>query len=159
MDGVSRETGQAELPLAQSGLAAGLSVEQEERLRKYLERVELADGEVLFRNGEPGDSLFLVARGSVSIRVPQAASEHSPRLAAFGPGIVLGEMAVIEGKPRSADAIADEPSVLYRLDRRHFDRLCAEDPALGARLLMQISIELAGRLRTTTLSLRELSLQ
>jgi len=159
MDGVSRETGQAELPLAQSGLAAGLSVEQEARLRKYLERVELAEGEVLFRNGEPGDSLFLVAQGSVSIRVPSSASEHSPRLAAFGPGIVLGEMAVIEGKPRSADAIADESSVLYRLDRQHFDRLCAEDPALGARLLMQISIELAGRLRTTTLSLRELSLQ
>jgi len=160
MDGVVQAVSQEALPLPQMGLAAGLSAEQAERLQKYLVRVDLAEGEVLFRNGEPGDSLFLVAQGSVSIRVPSIpASAYSPRLAAFGPGVVLGEMAVIEGKPRSADAIADEPSVLYRLDRQHFDQLCQEDPVLGAHLLMQISVELAGRLRSTTLSLREFSLQ
>lgn len=160
----SRDTGSAfphgELPLSRLGLAKGLNDEQFARLEKHLHRYECAGGQVIFHVGDQGDRLFLVAKGSVSIRLSREgeAKDHQ-RIAAFGPGVMFGEMALLDGKARSANALADEDSVLYYLERSSVDLLRSEDAELVGQLLYNIATELAERLRTTTMALRELSEQ
>lgn len=144
------------LDLGRSDLAAGLSAEQLACLESYLTPRRLAAGEILFRQGESGDSLFVVTRGAVSIHLPQAGG-HGKRLIAFGPGAVLGEMALVTGAPRSADALADEESELLELENRHFRSLEHGQPTIAAALLRAIAGMLADRLRDTTGQLNELS--
>ena len=120
-----------------------------------LTRVELAAGEVLFRRGEPGDRLYVIAQGSISILADVdegVASAH--RLASFGPGVVFGETAMLDRGGRSAGAAADEHSVLYVLTRADFDTLREREPALANLVLLNIARELSARLRFATATIQ-----
>lgn len=143
------------LTLAHSDLGAGLAPAEVARLAALMPLRTLAAGEALFRQGEAGDSLYVMCRGTVSIRLPDAADQPGKRVAAFGPGVVLGEMALLEGKPRSADAVADSASELLELRRLDFDRLAEEAPALAQHLLRNLACLLAERLRQTTQDLQQ----
>jgi CRP-like cAMP-binding protein len=66
---------------------------------------------------------------------------------------MFGEMAVLEGKPRSADAVCEGDTVLQALDREALERLAHDMPSLYGQLLLGISLHLASRLRATTLEL------
>jgi len=144
-----------ELPLERLALLEGIDAGQRERLRAMLTRVELATHEVLFRRGEPGDRLYVIAQGSISILAnvdDGVAAAH--RLASFGPGVVFGEAAMLDGQGRSAAAAADEPSVLYVLTRADFDSLRERDPALANLVLLNIARELSARLRFATATIQ-----
>lgn len=143
------------LTLAHSDLGAGLAPAEVARLAALMPLHTLAAGEALFRQGEAGDSLYVMCRGTVSIRLPDAEGQPGKRVAAFGPGVVLGEMALLEGKPRSADAVADSASELLELRRADFDRLAEEAPALAQHLLRNLACLLAERLRQTTQDLQQ----
>jgi sulfate permease, SulP family len=141
--------------LADSDLARGMAPAEVALLASYLRPCQLMAGELLFRQGDAGTSLFVICRGALSIHLPQQA-ESSKRLIAFGPGAVLGEMALITGAPRSANALADEDSELLELDAAAFERLERERPEIAITLLRILAALLADRLRTTTGQLREL---
>jgi SulP family sulfate permease len=143
------------LALAHSDLGAGLSAEQVRQLAEVMPLRPLAAGEALFRQGEAGDSLFVVGRGTVSIRLPGSDGLPGKRVAAFGPGVVVGEMALLEGKPRSADALADSDCELFELRRSDFDRLAQSTPVLAQQLLRTLACLLAERLRQTTQDLQQ----
>lgn len=134
----------AELPLAQTVLAAGLEAAECRRLQALLQRRTLAAGECLFRRGEAADGLCVVLAGSVSLVSPQAGGH---RFASLSPGMLFGELAVLDGGGRSSDAVADAATVLAWLDRAALERLEADDPALAARLYCNIARHLATRLR------------
>ena len=104
-----------------------------------------------------GCSLFIVISGSLSIHLPQTTSGTQKRLIAFGPGAVLGEMAVITGAPRSANALADEDSELMELDNTVIERLGVDKPELAIAIMRNLSALLADRLRTTTLQFSQLA--
>lgn len=135
-----------EIALADSCLAAGLDKEDLHRLAASLRRRELAAGAVLFRQGEPGDTLYLLARGRITVRLEKAPGRFV-RLATFMPGVMIGEMALLERQPRSAEAVAAEDAVLLALSRADLDRILAEHPALAARLIANVAREIAARLR------------
>jgi CRP-like cAMP-binding protein len=78
------------------------------------------------------------------------------RLAIITPGVVFGEMALLDAQPRSADAIADQPSVLKALSRTNFEKLRGEQPSLFAKMMQNIAHEMSLRLRTTNQQLRAL---
>lgn len=139
------------LDLADSALGDGLTAAQLALLAAAMQRQHYAAGDAIFRTGEAGRSLFLVVHGSVSIRLGQTGK----RVAAFGPGVVFGEMALLEGKPRSADAIADAPTEVLELSDSAFAELCQQQPALATHLLRQLGITLADRLRQTTGDLQQ----
>ena len=144
-----------ELPLDRLALLDGVDGAQREQLRTMLTRVELAAGEVLFRRGEPGDRLYVIAQGSISILADVdegVASAH--RLASFGPGVVFGETAMLDRGGRSAGAAADEHSVLYVLTRADFDTLREREPALANLVLLNIARELSARLRFATATIQ-----
>ena len=137
-----------ELPLEGLALLHGVDAVQREALRALLTRVELAAHEVLFRRGEPGDRLYAIAKGSISILADvDEGVRAAHRLASFGPGVVFGETAMLDGGGRTAGAAADEPSVVYVLTREGFDAIRGGEPALANVLLLNIARELSARLR------------
>ena len=106
-------------------------------------------GAWLFRAGEPGDAIFVSIEGEIGVRL----AGSTRRLASFAPGVMVGEMAVLEGHRRSADAIAETDLMVLRLSAEAFEHLRATHPALAAKLLHNISLYLAGRLRGLTADL------
>ncbi len=101
-------------------------------------RIELAPGEVLFREGDEPTTAFLVEAGSLRIT---AQREGVPMLLGdLSAGALVGEMAVLDDSPRSATATALSPCVLTPIDRVQFaERLAAADPVVRALLLSQLS--------------------
>ena len=86
-------------------------------------------GEVIFHAGDPGDSLFIVAAGSVKITVTAEDGAEPAILTTIGPGGFFGELALLDGAPRSATAAAVDarrdpraPTRRIRSDGRHRGR-------------------------------------
>ncbi|MFO1303255.1 MAG: SulP family inorganic anion transporter [Burkholderiales bacterium] len=146
LDGIGLRPSDGELPLARATLFEGLDERQQARLASRLVRQELAPREVLFRRGEPGDRVFVLAKGSVTI-ISDAGDEPGHRLATFAPGVVFGEAAMLDGGGRTATAVADEDCVLYALTRDALDSLREEDSGLALAVLRNIARQLSARLR------------
>jgi MFS superfamily sulfate permease-like transporter len=146
LSGLGMADAREELPLATVTLFDGLDEPQRARLSSRLARRELAAGEILFRRGEPGDRLFVLVRGAVTM-MSGSAEAPGDRLATFAPGVVFGETAMLDGGGRTATGVADEPSVVYALSRDALDSLRDEDPALALAVLRNIARQLSARLR------------
>jgi MFS superfamily sulfate permease-like transporter len=151
--GPARGVSSQEIPFERLALAAGLNEDERASLRRSLRRAELNADEVLFREGEPGDKLYLLARGAVSILVQDGGQQR--RIVTFAPGSLFGEAAMLDGAPRSATATAVEDTVVYSLSRRALDALARSDGGLSTKLLVNLGRHLSARLRQTTDTLRE----
>jgi diguanylate cyclase (GGDEF)-like protein len=104
----------------------------------FLEPRRYAKGEEVFREGESGKELFLVRYGRIGSYVTQ--SDLTRReVYEFGPGVLFGEMAIIEDEPRSATCYAKEDSELLVLDGIDFYRLVWEHPVIGVKLLSSMA--------------------
>jgi SulP family sulfate permease len=125
---------------AELGGAADMS-----RIAPYLERHEVKVGEALFRQGEPPDSVELLASGCVAINIEDEQGRPI-RLRRMVGYTVVGEMGFYRHVPRTATVIAEEPSVVYRLTRESFDRMQAQDPAAASMFHMLIIRLLSDRL-------------
>jgi CRP-like cAMP-binding protein len=153
--GSERRTLLGEIPLERLDLADGLDPEELSALRRLLRRAELNPDEVLFREGESGDKLYLLARGAVSIMVH--GGDRQRRIVTFAPGSIFGEAAMLDGAPRSATATVVEDAVVYSLSRRALELLARSDPGLSNKLLVNLGRHLSARLRQTTDTLRALA--
>lgn len=144
-----------ELPVESLPVAAGLSAEELAVLGDVLQREMLDATEVLFREGDAGDRLYLLAHGRISIAIRGA--DGSRAVMTYAPGAMLGEASLLEGASRPATATAAADSVVYSLSRASLDALAAAHPALASKLLLNLSRHLSGRLRHTPDVLRKLS--
>jgi NTE family protein len=107
-----------------------VSAEALQFLRAHLQWVEVAAGEVLMEQGDPGDSAWLSISGRLRVYVREGAAE--PRFVReLGRGEVMGEMSLYTGEPRSATVVAVRDSVLVRLDKPHFEALLAGNPQMS----------------------------
>jgi len=113
-------------------------------------------GEVLFHEGDPGDSLFIVVSGSIKVFLPSDQGDEAI-LATLGPGDSLGELSLLDGVPRSASAIAIEPVEALMLPRGQFLGLLAADAGLRDAVLGHLAAELR-RLTTHVADLHFLDL-
>ena len=115
-------------------LFGGLPPQLIERLAAVCVPKSLRAGETLFRRDDPGDALYGVRRGQIAI---EAGSKTGQRhtLAFVGPGDVCGEIAVLDGGGRTADAVATQPSELFKLRRPDLLGLLMSEPAFGVALL------------------------
>ena len=148
------ENANTEIALRDAALFAGLTTAELQSLETTLVREVLADGTTVFHEGDPGDRLYVIVKGEVTITLRLPGSQHSHRLSSFGPGLVFGEMALIEGKPRSADAIVKHETVLYSLKATSLDALRLAHPDIAVKIMANITRQLAARLRTTSEQLR-----
>lgn len=111
-----------------------------ERLLSIARRERIAAGTVLFRQGEQGEEMVLLLAGS--LRVTLTTDPHELCLAIAQPGEVLGEMALIDGEPRSATVTAEEPCELLVLDRPAFLSLLREEPDIALFVLRGMAARL-----------------
>jgi CRP/FNR family cyclic AMP-dependent transcriptional regulator len=95
--------------------------------------------------GDPGSSLFVICQGTVKISVPSA-DGHDAVLDLIGKGEVFGEIALLDGRPRTADVVAITDCELFVIERRDFLPLVKEEPEIALKL---IEI-LCAKLRQTT---------
>jgi CRP-like cAMP-binding protein len=107
------------------------------KLAGELEEKMYAEGELLFHLGDPGDSLYIIDRGRV--RVYLDISGKPLTLQEFGPGNAIGEMALIDGNPRSANVVALEETCIWRLDRKTYMDALQEQPEIALALLHELS--------------------
>jgi CRP-like cAMP-binding protein len=108
------------------------------QLAAHLEPVEMRSGQELFRKGDRGDALYVVASGMLGVY-----GDENERLSILVAGDTFGEMALLCEDPRSATVRAESASELVRLDRERFQELLEREPKLG----IVIARELAERLR------------
>ncbi len=124
--------------LRQTSLFADLPDEILEALAASLGKRTFAKGMVLFHKGSPGQRLYLIETGQVRIFV-LSDSGHEITLNFHGPGECFGELALLDGGPRSAGAVAMETLVAYTLDRADFLDLVEAHPKLARRALELVS--------------------
>jgi len=106
-------------------------------LQQHLQWVELAAGEVLMEQGDPGDSAYLCVSGR--LRVYVRGEDNTQRMVReMSRGEVTGEMSLYTGEPRSATVVAVRNSVLVKLGKRHFDGLLAINPQISITFTRQI---------------------
>ena len=131
-------------------LFASLTEADRERLAGLLRRKSIEKQELLFRQGDEGTAFYIILQGRIKISISRRMEKVT--LAILGPGEFLGEMALLDGLPRSADAMALEESQLYVLNRKDFlSILTANENAVHA-ILYSLSL----RLRKTDDQLAEM---
>jgi CRP/FNR family cyclic AMP-dependent transcriptional regulator len=113
----------------------------------------LARNAVLFQKGDPGDALYALRRGQVRIATGTAEG-RSVTLNLLGPGDVFGEIALLDGHPRTAEAVAIEATELFVIERGDFLGLLTRDPAVAIRIIGF----LCGRLRWMSERMEEATL-
>ena len=135
--------------LRQVPLFESLDDEAAHELCELLDSLDCKSGEVLFRAGHEGDAMYIIEEGKVRIFV-RAKDGHEVTLTELQRGDFFGEMALLEGKPRSADARVAEDARLAVLSREHFLSFTRSNPNVALEMLTA----LANRLRQTDELLR-----
>ena len=119
-------------------LFRGLNRKEQDDLRAIALVKPYASGSQIFREGDRGDGLYVVSRGSVQIaHVIDLEVRHV--FSVFGPGECFGEMAVIEDRPRSATALAATAAELYFFPRERMLKLLQNSPGLALNMLHMVS--------------------
>lgn len=130
--------------LGQIPIFSSLDEEDRTSLTERINRQSFPKGSVLFRRGEPGNALYIIIRGQIRI-FSSTRQGNEITLALLGPGEFFGEMALLDGQPRSANAETTEETELHFLDRDNFfSFLMNKESALRA-----ILCALSSRLRRT----------
>lgn len=131
--------------LAQTPLFAGLSRADSDALAALLRSHAYRKGAVVFSEGDPGTTLYLIGEGEVKLTI-LSPDGREVVLALLGPGGFFGELALLDGEARSTTALVRIPSKLFLLERAEFLKFLDGHPGAAASLLAAMS----RRLRRTT---------
>ena len=130
--GARRSRGAARLPGRRSSCSAPIDDAARERLAAGMRRLDFTAGEPIVQQGAAGDSLYVVQRGEVGVRIQVDGS--TAEVATLGPGEVFGEMSLLTGEPRSATCTARTEVTCYVIERAAFQPVLAERPQVAEHL-------------------------
>ena len=133
---------------------ADLEPEALDQLCRYAKHTTVKRGATIAAKGDPGNNLFAVITGTVKIS-SSSPDGRNAILNLIGPGEIFGEIAVLDGAPRSADATANTNCELYIIDRRDFLPFVKSQPALAMKFIEL----LCARLRWTSQQVEQVILQ
>jgi CRP-like cAMP-binding protein len=136
--------------LARVSLFAALDEAQLRQVAEQLRPRRYRRGETVFVTGEPGTSLCLVNAGRIKLALTSPEGREVI-LDVLGPGEVFGELALLDGEPRSADAVALQQTELLLLQRDEFIRFLRAEPEVAITLLGVLS----RRIRRDTLLVQD----
>ena len=105
-----------------------------EQIGTVMTRLDLPKGKMLLRQGDPGDSMFLIVAGELEIFVKDADTGVEISIVTMGPFQYVGEMSLLTGDPRSANARAVKDTVVLQLTQERFDRIIEKIPAVPVAL-------------------------
>jgi CRP/FNR family cyclic AMP-dependent transcriptional regulator len=126
--------------LAAVPLFAGLDADGLAGMTRGMRVRRFRRGETIFHLGDPGDALFIVMAGSIKITLPADTGDEAI-LATLRPGDFFGELALLDGAPRSATAVAIEATETYILPRDRFRELISTEPVMRETLLATLAAE------------------
>ena len=135
-----------QLNLNQIPLFADLNQQEVGDVLRICERTTYAENAVICHQGEPGDSMYIIAEGKVAVRI-QGPDGKPIDVATLMPGEILGELALIDEQPRSASVVAVDKVRAYKLDRAKFVMLREQLHPAAYKVLKRISLTVCGRLR------------
>jgi len=125
-----------------------LTAEEIEKVVSCLNTVSVEKGEILFREGDEGNELFIVKSGTVSTSIKLPDGEEK-ELVKFGSGDFFGEMSIFEDAPRSATCYTKSKSTLFRLHRDDFFHIINTFPDIAIKIMYHMLNVTARRLRST----------
>ena len=128
---------EAEDLLGRIDFVQALSAPARKVLAERARFMEYGPQQAVVRQGEQGDTLYLVARGEVAVRVMLEGGEKE--VARLGRGALFGEMSVLTGEPRTATVVSLGDSALLAVDRDAFERILSAEPDLAQRLAETIA--------------------
>ncbi|MEA2078916.1 MAG: cyclic nucleotide-binding domain-containing protein [Pseudomonadota bacterium] len=105
-------------------------------------------GDIIFSEGDPGDSWYVLYKGKAEVLKSSGADEKL--ISVLGPGSCFGEIAILDGLPRSATIRASEDSVVFHVPRSTFGGLLDNDDLVAHKLIYHMATLLAQRQRSTT---------
>lgn len=134
--------------LKKISLFENLSGPEFEKILPLCMKQSFAAGDVIFKEGDPGDRCYIITSGAVRISkfIPNVGEEA---LAVLKPGSYFGEMALIDNFPRSANAIANDDTDVFAINKTDLDRILISDRELGYKLFWTFTKTLSKRLRET----------
>ncbi len=135
--------------------SAGLGTDDLAVLAAAADRVSYGPGTTIIREGDPADRVFLLLRGSVSVRLDLGGG-RSKRLATLNAGVAFGEMALRSGTARTASVVADEAVECAVIDIATIAEVAAQRPAIHTTLLANLGRLLASRLHRANKEIRML---
>jgi CRP/FNR family transcriptional regulator, cyclic AMP receptor protein len=131
-----------------------LAPEALDQLCRYAKHSTLKRGATIFSKGDPGNSLFAVISGTVKISISSVDGRNAI-LNLIGAGEIFGEMSILDGQPRSADATANTGCEIFAIDRREFLPFMRNQPELAMKFIEL----LCARLRATSEQVEQVILQ
>jgi glutaminase len=143
------------VPLAACALLSSCDAAELALLEAHMSTRDFAAGEVIIKTGTTAEELFILTSGSVEVRLELEGKRHQ-RLDVFAAGMSFGELAFLDGSPRSADIVALGPVSCRIIDRCFFDELEESSPAIKAKILTEIALLLSGRLRQANIEISAL---
>ena len=144
------------IELDQMDILRDFTPQEIQDLKQNLTRKTFSKGEIIVKEGDTDRNLFLLAKGLVSVRIHLPESDRYKRLVTYSPGVTFGEMAFLDGSPRSADVWSDEDSETYVLSPAEFSVLQKQSPQIAIKLVRNIALEISDRLRIRTNEVRVL---
>ncbi len=132
--------------IRQVPMLAGLDAEDLEELAAIVEERRLDAGKDLFREGDVGDAVYLIVKGSVRVLVG-GGDRPERTLSELGPGQCLGEMAVLDASPRSATVRAIERTRALRVPGEGFKRVMSERPEMSAAIVAELVRRMRGMMQ------------
>lgn len=136
-----------EFPFERMDLVRGFNAGELTAFRESLEKRSYAPGDTLVNEGEEGDEVFVLAKGSASVHLRLPGRTRVERIVTFSAGTAFGEFALLDRETRSATVVADDAVTCYVLGRAQFDALTRERKDLAVKLLTNLGRELSLRLR------------
>ena len=125
--------------------------EDEERLKnvsKYMKVEKFSAGEDIIKEGEMGDKLYVLNKGTVRILKRTLNNEkYTVTLLVSDANIFFGEVALIDSDKRSATVSAETNCEVFSIDRKSFVELCENDPLMGYKITFQIAKRISSSLR------------
>ncbi|MDE0960279.1 MAG: aldehyde dehydrogenase family protein [Planctomycetota bacterium] len=118
-----------------------------QELEPWLEVMNSSAEESLFNEGDPGDSCFFIESGVVRVEQESAEIDTEPVLGYFGPGDIVGELALLDHGLRSASVVVEEDLVARKLSESALSEIGSSNPQLQAQVYQYLGAIAAGRLR------------
>ena len=143
------------VPLSKCTLFSTCDAAELELLEKRMEHREFKADETIIHTGGTADELFVLTDGTVEVRLLLGNNRYQ-RLDVFSAGMSFGELAFLDGSPRSADVVTTAPATCRVIQRALFDELGHAYPALKAKILKQFALLLCERLRQANIEISAL---
>ncbi len=146
--------------LTESALFRGFKPAYIDLILMLCEEAAYRAGSHVFREGDPGDALYLVVQGQVEVVLePHGPDQRPIPVATLGPHDSFGEVTLVEDNvQRTASVRCQTDAQLIRIPRDRLLRLCHEYPGIGFQVMHRLAAELAAKLRASNVSIREYDL-